>query len=300
MGYDRRFSDEVGSEDTLGRAVWGLGAAVEWAPHEPMRILSRQMLERAVHRPLEHPRAMSYVALGISHYLAAFPGAHSLRERLASIANNLVDRLEAHRGAGWSWPADGLTYGNAVVPHGILRAGRILDDDRLQRAGLEMLTFLTDASFRGGYYDAIGNRGWWLRGHEPAVFDQQPIEAGYMTDACAYAWHITGDARWALAARRSAEWFYGANRLGACLFDVQTGACFDGFTERGVNLNQGAESAIACALALLAISELDAAGAPKPSRTLAGGDGASSRPPAVGEPARPAAHHSTVNVAARR
>jgi hypothetical protein len=245
---------------------------------------------------------MAYALMGISHYVDAYPGADSALDRIAAIAGDLVDRFEAHEGPGWHWPADGLTYGNAMVPHGILRAGIALSDDRLKQAALDMMSFLADVSFREGHFDAIGNDGWWLRGHEPAVFDQQPIEAGYMADACAYAWKATGDARWAAYARQSAAWFYGANRLGACLFDVETGACFDGFTARGVNMNQGAESAIACALALLAVAELDVADAPVSTRTnAAGGDGAASRPPTVGEAGRGTASDRTAeHVAARR
>jgi hypothetical protein len=267
-----------------------------------MRIHARQMLERAMQVPLHHPRAMSYAAVGLAHFLAAFPGAAAVRDRVAMIGHDLVGRLTAHAGPGWTWPADGLTYGNAIVPYGILRASLVLEDDRLKQAGLDMLTFLSDVSFREGYFDAVGNDGWLLRGGEPAVFDQQPIEAGYMAEACAYAWRLSDDPVWATRARQAAAWFYGANRLGACLFDVETGACFDGFTARGVNLNQGAESAIACALALLAVADLDAAGAPAPVRAhSAGGDGAASRPPAVGEALRDTAPGRTAeHVAARR
>ena len=32
MSYDRRFQDEQGTDDTLGRVLWGLGAVVRWGP----------------------------------------------------------------------------------------------------------------------------------------------------------------------------------------------------------------------------------------------------------------------------
>jgi hypothetical protein len=287
MGYDRRFRDDRGSEDTVGRALWGLGAAVSGATLGTTRAHARQLFERAMHTPLEHPRAMGYSLLGLDGYLAAFPGADVARDRMAELAGDIMGRFDAHAREGWNWPADDMTYANAVIPHGVLRAAAALGDERALASGLEMLRFLSEASFRDGHFDAVGNDGWWHRDVHPAVFDQQPLEAGYMADACAYAWTLTGDALWADHARAAAAWFFGDNRLGACLFDVETGACFDGLTARGVNQNQGAESAIACGLALLAMADIEDAPVPSPEQagaphtTEARGDGASLRPPAV-------------------
>ncbi len=105
-------------------------------------------------------------------------------------------------------------------------------------------------------YDAVGNHGWLRRDGERADFDQQPIDAGYSARCWAEAYRLTGDGRYADAARRAVAWFYGHNRIAQPLFDVSTGACFDGFSDREVNLNQGAESAIACAFAHLAAEDL--------------------------------------------
>jgi len=273
LDFERRFLDIGAGEDTLTRALWGLGVATARSSHGPWRVLARQLFERSMHLPLVHPRAMGYALLGLDAYLSAYPGADAARDRMAALANDLVARLRAHERDGWTWPADDMTYANAIIPHGVLRAGVTLGDESLKSAGLEMLEFLAGSSFRAGRFDAVGNEGWWHRDGAPAAFDQQPIEAGYMADACAFAWFATRDPRWAHRARVAAEWFYGGNRLGACLFDVETGACFDGLTTHGVNQNQGAESTIACALALLAVNELDAAGAPGRSHAGAGGDG---------------------------
>ncbi|MGC8605842.1 MAG: glycosyltransferase, partial [Desulfomonilaceae bacterium] len=37
MSYERRFLDEEGSDDTLGRVIWGLGATVRWGPNQRWR-----------------------------------------------------------------------------------------------------------------------------------------------------------------------------------------------------------------------------------------------------------------------
>ena len=291
MGFDRRFLDDGGGEDTTGRALWGLGAAAAWAPSEPMRALARQLTERAMNVELTHPRAMAYAVVGLHRYLTAYPGADAARTRLATHADNLVARFEAHKGDDWRWFADRLTYANALLPHALLLAAETLGDERLRTVGLDALTFLSDVSFREGYYDAVGNHGWWERGMPPAPFDQQPIEAGYMADACKTAWEATGDRQWAHRAVVSAEWFHGRNRLGAALFDVESGGCYDGLGAHGVNLNQGAESSVACALALLAVEELRAVGAlappvPPVASAAASGDGGLRAPTMSLRPAR--------------
>jgi hypothetical protein len=66
-----------------------------------------------------------------------------------------------------------------------------------------------------------------------------------MADACARAYGVTGDARWARAVRRAAAWFLGANDTGVAMFDPTTGGGFDGLESGGVNQNQGAESTLA-------------------------------------------------------
>ncbi len=76
-------------------------------------------------------------------------------------------------------------------------------------------------------------------------------------------------------------WFYGRNRLGQPVFDPASGAAFDGLSERGVNLNQGAESAISVLLALLAserFADVEPPGRPSSVRTLPGHPSATSGP----------------------
>ena len=46
------------------------------------------------------------------------------------------------------------------------------------------------------------------------------------------------------------------NDLRVPLYDFRTGACYDGLTPRGPNLNQGAESTLCCLLALLTLTEV--------------------------------------------
>jgi hypothetical protein len=77
------------------------------------------------------------------------------------------------------------------------------------------------------------------------AFDQQPIEAGALADACARAFVVTDDAEWLEPLRLCVRWFEGLNDVGVPMLDPETAGCFDGLEPAGVNQNQGAESTIA-------------------------------------------------------
>jgi hypothetical protein len=85
----------------------------------------------------------------------------------------------------------------------------------------------------------------WSIGQPRPGFDQQPIEAWAMADACYRAWLITGDAGWRVRAQGAARWLLGGNDIGTSLYDPETGATFDGLEDGSVNSNCGAESTLA-------------------------------------------------------
>jgi glycosyltransferase involved in cell wall biosynthesis len=256
MSYTRQFLDERGSEDTLGRALWGLGAAVAHGPTEGIRALARDLFERALPcLELEHPRAMAYAICGLFHFLLRYEGAVRVRRQLGDLARQLAGQYERSRAPGWLWFGDDLTYANAKLPQAMLLAYRATDDERFRRIGLESLEFLLAETYRENGFDFIGNQGWYRRGGERAVFGQQPIEAGYTAEACLTAYQIAGVRRYLAQAQAAADWLLGRNRLGARLYDPATGACADGLDPHGVSMNQGAESVICGLLAMLAVAE---------------------------------------------
>ena len=52
------------------------------------------------------------------------------------------------------------------------------------------------------------------------------------------------------------NWYKGKNSIKLPLIDKETGACYDGITENGLNLNQGSESIIAYGMAVMKASEI--------------------------------------------
>ena len=254
MDYARHHADERGSEDTLGRALWGLGEAVAHGPTEITRGLAGEMFEKALGSlQLQHPRAMAYAICGLYGFLQKYSGAALARRKLRELANHLAGWFKPDS-AEWRWFGDELTYANAKMPHAMLLAFKATGEERFKQIGLDSLDFLLRVTYRRDHFDFIGNQGWYCWGGERAVLSQQPIEAGYTAEACLEAYDITGTSQYLDKARAAAEWLLGRNRLGARLYDCTTGACSDGLDPHGPSMNQGAESVICALLALLVVS----------------------------------------------
>jgi hypothetical protein len=150
-----------------------------------------------------------------------------------------------------------LTYDNAKLAHALILTGKDTDDEPMLRHGLHSLEWLVNLQIlESGRVSLIGNRGWLARDGKRARFDQQPVEAMALAEACAEAYRVTKDAVWFDRARTFLDWFTGNNDTGSSLYDYQTGGCRDGLHADGPNLNQGAESTLAWLIALLTMMDV--------------------------------------------
>jgi hypothetical protein len=87
-------------------------------------------------------------------------------------------------------------------------------------------------------------------------FDQQPIEATALLLAAEAAYASTGSPAWLAAMETCYAWFLGANVLSVQVAVPERGACRDGITPTGVNLNEGAESTLMWLIAVEHIREI--------------------------------------------
>ena len=131
MSYDRRFQDQQGSDDTLGRVLWGLGTVVRWGPKEQIRALAQNMMAKAAPRILEieAPRAKAYAIIGMYHLLQKFEGASQFKRLLIQLADDLVSLYKENRSEDWHWFEDAITYGNAKIPEALLRAYQVTQSE---------------------------------------------------------------------------------------------------------------------------------------------------------------------------
>lgn len=262
MTYDRRWGETIGSEDSHGRALWALGIAVAEAPTTGLRGAAVSLFEHALRaaESLTAPRAWTFTLIGIHGYLRLYAGDSDARRLREVLGNRLYDLFETNATVDWPWPENKLTYANAKLPQALLMCGQWMQRGDMIEMGIRSLQWLLDVKTEpDGSLSPVGNDGWYVRDGNAARFDQQPVEVHALLEACMEAFHVTGDNRWLVEARRCFDWFLGSNPLNRPLYDYETGGCHDGLQAGGVNENEGAESTLAWLLSLLAIRSLEPA-----------------------------------------
>jgi hypothetical protein len=249
LSYARTWSDELGSEDCHGRALWALGTVLGRSKDQALRGAAGHLFEIAVPAAVAFtsPRAWAFALLGIQEYLDCFPGDRDAHKMSSVLANRLIELYRAIQSPDWHWFEDVLAYSNARLPQAVLIAGRRNSDHEMISVGLGALNWLTEIQrcAEKGHFVPIGSQGFYRKGCERARFDQQPVEAGGAVSACLEAYRATGDDRWRKEAWSAFNWFLGDNDLKIPLYDATTGGCRDGLHPERVNENQGAESTLA-------------------------------------------------------
>ena len=260
LGYDHRWTEEQGSEDSHGRALWALGTLLARSTNRGLRGAAGRLFEFSLSAIVEFhsPRAWAYALLGIQEYLQSYPGDRDAQRIRLALSRRLLDMYDAVRRTRWKWFEDVVAYGNARLPQALLLVGSACADDRMISAGLESLDWLMEQQRCeiNGHFVPIGSQGFYRQGGEKARFDQQPIEAAGAVSACLQAYLVTGDSRWRKEAWSAFNWFLGDNDLQLSLYDSVTGGCRDGLHPDRANENQGAESTLSFLMALLEMRAL--------------------------------------------
>jgi len=259
FAYDRRWLEDIGSEDSHGRALWSLGLVLGRSQNLGLRDTASRLFELALPTVSEFtsPRAWAFSLIAINEYSHRFSGDRVAQDMLVVLAERLLALYHCCQTEDWRWYEESMSYANAVLPHAMLLCGQRLERSDMVEVGLASLSWLADLQRSPqGHYVPIGSDGFYQRNGPKARFDQQPLEASTMISTCLEAYRLTGDERWSREARRCFEWFLGRNDLGLPLYDPTTGGCRDGLHPDRVNRNQGAESTLAF---LLARSEMQLA-----------------------------------------
>ncbi len=258
MGYDRRWLEECGSEDSNGRTIWALGLTAARAPWPSIRGWASKLFDETapVALDLSAPRARAFAAFGALELCQAYPD-HELANRLVRHSAEQLMRLHEQDSCdGWDWFEPALAYDNARLPEALILAGKALGEPQMIERGLSTLAWLVQqqTSPRGAFRP-VGCKSFGRPYAPPLAFDQQPLEATATIDAAAAAFRVTGDEHWRAVAQQAFAWFFGDNDAGMPLADASDGSCFDGLMATGINRNQGAESILALHLAAQTMRE---------------------------------------------
>ena len=258
MGFDRRWLEDIGSEDSHGRTLWALGECARSDASASRRRWAAALFAKAapIVETFRSPRAWAFTLLG----LEACSGADEqdshieLIHRLAGRLMSILSSVETH---DWVWFEDALAYDNARLPQALIVAGTFTGTPAYVAAGSRALRWLMALQTTAtGFFRPVGSESFGDKRQHPQPFDQQPLEAAAAISACLAAWRADGDSRWKADARRAFAWFLGSNDLSAALVDLETGSCCDGLHPGRTNENRGGESVVSYLLGLAEIRQL--------------------------------------------
>ena len=258
MSYSRQWMEEAGSEDAHGRALWGLGRAVAFLDNPGQLAMTVTLFSLAL-KAAEHfnsPRAIGFALVGIHAYLQKFSGDSEVRRIRETLADRLFNQFNNNATESWPWLENSLNYANGKLPHALLLSGQWMQRSDMIDMGIKSLEWLLTIQSEEGHFVPIGNKGWYEKGGLKARFDQQPVEANAMIEACVEAFNTTRDKTWIDSSVMCFNWFLGHNDLNMPLYDAKTGGCRDGLMADGINQNEGAESTLAWLLSLMTLQKL--------------------------------------------
>lgn len=255
LSYDRRFLDEVGSEDSFGRAIWSLGYLLNHAPNDSYYQMGRLIYFDASpnFEKLQTLRGIANTMIGISYYLRSNPSDDSMTRILKNLAYKLIKKYEENSAKNWRWFEPVLTYDNGILPLALLYSAEIFNENKITEIAMESMDFLTETTIKDGYLSIIGNEKWYSKNGERSMFAQQPLDAMAMVLMYFQAFNLTKDKEYLNKLYISFMWFLGENDLRMSLFDYETKGCCDGLEHNGVNRNQGAESSLAYLISHLTV-----------------------------------------------
>jgi hypothetical protein len=260
LSFDRKWLEVTGSDDSIGRAAWAVGACIARTQRRALHSWAAQLLEPAVSAvaQTESPRAWAFALIGFHEYLRRMSGDRLMNQHRDTLTARLVELFEQNASDDWPWFEPHATYDNAKLSHALILSGRWTSNAQATDIGLRTLRWLTEIQRAPeGHFRPIGSEGFYAQGQQAAQYDQQPLEAQSMVSASIEAYQATNDSYWIDQAHLAFEWFTGRNDLGAPVCDPSSGACCDGLQADRVNQNQGAESTLAYLLALAEMQLLE-------------------------------------------
>ena len=254
MDYQRRWLEDTGSEDSLGRSLLALGTYLRHSVTAVQSNTAGWLYEQALPAILAttSPRSWAFALIGIYEYLQKFAGDRRANNVRDELANRIFALYKQNSSKEWNWFEQELSYCNPVLSQALILSGISMKNKKMLKAGVDSLAWLADIQHsKEGYFVPVGSNGFYKRGGECARFDQQPVEAQAMISASIAAYDATGDPKWKEEAFNAFEWFLGNNDLNLMIYDPTTGGCRDGLHPDRVNENQGSESTLAYLQALL-------------------------------------------------
>jgi hypothetical protein len=250
MSYDRQFLDEVGSEDSFGRALWALGFTIAYDT-QGLDAPALEIFKKALPKlgGISSPRSVAFSILGIYYSLKKYPQDEHLLNLMHQLRGRLCSLYKSNSEDVWRWFEDFFTYCNGVLPLALFHSLEFMPDEETEKIALESTSFLEEITMINGYCHPIGCEKFYFKGEERSWYDQQPVDVMINILLFIQAHKVTGKEHFFQQALVCMDWFHGKNSLHLPLYNSETGGCCDGLTPTSVNQNQGAESTLSYIIA---------------------------------------------------
>lgn len=249
-------NDEVGLEDSNGRAICALGHFIAHGKAFPKRWTedAQQALLLALPKlkGIRSPRSIAFIIKGLSEY-DLYDSALEIAALIKLLADRLTGYYQQNAISEWRWYEASLTYDNSVLPESLLYAYRAVGDEKYKEIARESFDFLMSRIFTEDDIKVISNDGWLLKGVKNQRYGEQPIDVASVVMTLSTFYDVFRDPAYLTKRSHAFNWFLGKNHLHQIIYNPATGGCYDGLEEFNVNLNQGAESTVCYLLARLAM-----------------------------------------------
>ncbi|MDC2384413.1 glycosyltransferase [Bacteroides ovatus] len=249
-------NEEVGLDDSNGRAVCALGYFISCAGHfpAPWKEEAEAILKRTFQRfdRIESPRSIAFMLKGFYYYSRECPSAQT-DACIWLLANKLAQIYRRTAEVHWRWFEAYLTYDNAILPEAMLLAHLAIGREEYKEIARESFEFLLKKVFVGNRIQVVSNQGWMHKGKSSHGFGEQPVDVAGMVIALKTFYQVFKDEKYLRMQKDAFNWFLGNNHLHQIVYNPATGGCYDGLEENNINLNQGAESTVCYLMARLSL-----------------------------------------------
>jgi glycosyltransferase involved in cell wall biosynthesis len=145
MSFERNWLEETGSEDSHGRAIWGLGTAVALSKNEGHVNLAADLFKRslAAIEDFTSPRAVAFAVIGIHAYLSRYSEDGQAKKMCSMLSDRLLGWFRTVASEDWPWCEETLNYDNARLPQALLLSGQRFSDNEMLETGLSALSWLS-------------------------------------------------------------------------------------------------------------------------------------------------------------
>lgn len=249
-------NEEVGLDDSNGRAMWALGYFISCAGHfpAPWKEEAETVFKRSfqLFDRIESPRSIAFMLKGFYYYSRECPSTQTdaciwlLASKLAKIYRQTAE-------GNWRWFETYLTYDNAILPEAMLLAHLAIGREDYKEIAHESFEFLLKKVFVGNRIQVVSNQGWMHKGKSSHRFGEQPVDVAGMVMALKTFYQTFKEEKYLCMQKDAFNWFLGNNHLRQIIYNPATGGCYDGLEENNINLNQGAESAVCYLMARLSL-----------------------------------------------